>query len=69
MKSGKTVEEGGRLNNFAIEPPMYASEEAKPGFTPKAERLNGRLAMLGFVGLLLLEAFSGTGIVGFLGHL
>lgn len=36
------------------------------GFTPGAETLNGRLAMLGFVSALLLEFFSGQGILHFL---
>ncbi len=33
------------------------------GFTPSAETLNGRLAMIGFVAALLLELFSGQGIL------
>ena len=35
-------------------------EEPTPGFgwTTYAERLNGRFAMLGFVGILLLEFFT-----------
>jgi hypothetical protein len=36
------------------------------GFTPGAEILNGRLAMLGFVTALLLEFFSGQGVLHFL---
>lgn len=37
------------------------------GFTSSAEILNGRLAMIGFVTALLLEAFSGQGILHFFG--
>lgn len=36
------------------------------GFTPSAELLNGRLAMIGFLFALLLEFFSGQGILSFL---
>lgn len=36
------------------------------GFTPSAEILNGRLAMLGFVAALLLEFSSGQGILHYL---
>jgi hypothetical protein len=35
------------------------------GFTTSAETLNGRLAMLGFVSALLLEFFTGQGILHF----
>ncbi len=35
------------------------------GFTPQAEIWNGRLAMLGFVSALLIEFFSGQGILHF----
>lgn len=61
-----TVEEGGRLNNFAVEPKMYVDETPRTGFTEYAEKLNGRLAMIGFVSLLALEAFTGHGVVGWL---
>ncbi|MEN9206912.1 MAG: chlorophyll a/b-binding protein [Gloeomargarita sp. GMQP_bins_120] len=63
---GYTVESGGRLNNFAIEPRMYVDEVARVGFTEYAERLNGRLAMIGFVALIILELLTGKGLIGLL---
>jgi hypothetical protein len=36
------------------------------GFTPAAERLNGRLAMLGFGLSIVIELLSGQGILHFL---
>ncbi|MGL5083099.1 MAG: high light inducible protein [Microcoleaceae cyanobacterium] len=63
---GYTTEEGGRLNNFAVEPQMYVEETSGVGFTPFAEKLNGRLAMIGFVSLLVLEASTGQGLLGWL---
>lgn len=63
---GVVVEERGRLNNYAIEPQMYMTDESQFGFTPYPERLNSRLAMIGFVALLALEVFTGHGVVGFL---
>ena len=44
-------------------------EEAKFGFTPSAENLNGRMAMIGFVALLIQEVLTGHGIVGFISNL
>ena len=35
------------------------------GFTPQAENWNGRLAMLGFVSVVLIESFSGQGFLHF----
>lgn len=64
--NGAIVDEQGKLNNFAIEPKMYVQENPRTGFTPYAEKLNGRLAMIGFISLLALEAFSGQGLLGFL---
>ncbi|ERT07687.1 chlorophyll A-B binding family protein [Lyngbya aestuarii BL J] len=63
---GYSVEEGGRLNNFAVEPKMYVDDTPKTGFTQYAEKLNGRLAMIGFVSLISLEAVTGQGIVSWL---
>lgn len=66
---GMVMEEQGRLNNYAIEPKMYVSEEQQFGFNEYAEKLNGRLAMIGFVSLLVLEALTGNGLIGWLSKL
>lgn len=63
---GYTTEEGNRLNNFAIEPTVYVDDTQRAGFTKYAEKLNGRLAMIGFVAALLLEIFTGHGVIGWL---
>lgn len=65
MRSGSITDDQGKLNNFAIEPQMYVTEEPQTGLTPYAEVLNGRLAMVGFVSLLALEVFTGHGLLGF----
>jgi Chlorophyll A-B binding protein len=59
------TEEGGRLNNYAIEPQMYVAEDSGLGFTLRAETLNGRLAMIGFFSALVLEILTGQGVIGF----
>jgi hypothetical protein len=63
---GYTIDEQSRLNNFAIEPKVYVDEMQRTGFTDYAEKLNGRLAMIGFVSLLALEVFTGHGLIGWL---
>lgn len=63
---GYTMDEQSRLNNFAIEPKVYVDSTPRTGFTEYAEQLNGRLAMIGFVSLLALEAFTGHGLIGWL---
>lgn len=42
------------------------SETREWGFTPAAESLNGRLAMLGFTFAVVIEALSGQGVLHFL---
>jgi hypothetical protein len=42
-------------------------DEAKFGFTPSAENLNGRMAMIGFVAAVITELVTGQGVVHFLG--
>lgn len=59
---GKIVDDQGKMNNFAVEPKVYVQEESRAGFTEFAERLNGRLAMIGFVSLLALEVVTGHGL-------
>ena len=49
------------MNNTDID------NEPKLGFTPYAELLNGRLAMIGFAAALVIELFSGKGVLAFLG--
>ncbi|MDF5731525.1 MAG: chlorophyll a/b-binding protein [Rhizonema sp. PD38] len=63
------TEEGNRLNNYAIEPKMYVEQAPQVGFTPYAERLNGRLAMIGFVALIAVEAITGQGLIEWLTNL
>jgi Chlorophyll A-B binding protein len=64
---GAIVDETGKLNNFAIEPKIYVDAQGdRTGFTPYAELLNGRLAMIGFVSLMALEVFTGHGLLGLL---
>lgn len=41
--------------------------DVKFGFTPGAENLNGRLAMIGFVAALITEFVTGQGVLHFLG--
>lgn len=66
MVYGQVMEEGGRANVYAVEPKMYVDETQKFGFNEYAEKLNGRLAMLGFVSALILEAVTGHGVIGWL---
>jgi hypothetical protein len=65
MRSGMQMDEAGKLNVFAVEPKMYVSEDSQFGFNVNSERLNGRMAMIGFVSLLIMEVVTGHGLVGF----
>ena len=56
-------EDGNRLNMYAIEPPMEIIE-VNELHSEKAERLNGRLAMLGFVAAVLSYVLTGKLVFG-----
>jgi hypothetical protein len=62
-------EDLGRLNNYAIEPKMYVDNTQQFGFNKYAEKLNGRLAMIGFVSLLGFEVLTGQGLITWLTNL
>jgi hypothetical protein len=58
-----TTEDGGRQNIFAKEPTMYTTEVTVT-HNEKAEKLNGRLAMLGVIAALGAYAITGQIIPG-----
>jgi hypothetical protein len=61
-------EERGRLNAYAIEPKMYIDSKAMTEnyvtHNEKAEKLNGRAAMLGVIAALGAYALTGQIIPG-----
>ncbi len=59
----------GQLNNFAVEPELYTQQTRRLGFTPYAELINGRAAMIGFASLVLIELATGQPFVSLLGSL
>ena len=69
-----TTNEHGQQNLFAKEPQMYVDKTAAERYgyetyAEKAEKLNGRTAMLGFVAAIVSYTFSGSvfffGALGF----
>jgi hypothetical protein len=69
-----TTNDRGQQNMWAIEPAMYMTEEdrARYGFeshAERAEKLNGRVAMLGFAAAVVSYVTSGSlfffGVFGF----
>ncbi len=56
-------EDGGRYNIYAKEPQMY-TQEVTVTHNEKAEKLNGRLAMLGIIAALGSYAVCGQVIPG-----
>ena len=67
-----TTDEFGKLNAFAKEPPMYVDPTIQQQMdsnmyethNEKAEKLNGRLAMLGVIAALGAYALTGQIIPG-----
>ncbi len=67
-----TTEDGGRQNMFAREPQMYIDptieelqmKEAYETHNEKAEKLNGRFAMMGIIAALGAYAVTGQIIPG-----
>ena len=57
------IEEGNRTNIYAIEPPIEIME-VNETHNEKAERLNGRLAMLGFVAAVISYVATGKLVFG-----
>jgi len=60
-----TKNEFGQMNMFAKEPSMYMTKEdlERYGIEPyavKAERMNGRAAMLGFAAAVISYVFTGN---------
>ena len=60
-----TTNEFGQQNLFAKEPKMYVSQTdaeryGYETYAERAEKLNGRVAMLGFVAALTSYTFSGS---------
>ena len=60
-----TTNERGQQNLFAREPRMYISQtdaerNGYETYAEKAEKLNGRTAMLGFVAAVVSYTFSGS---------
>ena len=59
-----TTNERGQQNLFAKEPPMTFDERYTVSHNEKAEKLNGRAAMLGIIAALGAYAVSGQIIPG-----
>jgi len=57
------IEDGGRMNLYAKEPPMVIMD-INETHNEKAERVNGRVAMLGVIAALGAYALTGQIIPG-----
>jgi hypothetical protein len=62
-KMTTVTEDGGRTNMYAKEPTMYL-QEITVTHNEKAEKLNGRLAMLGVIAAIGAYAVTGQLIPG-----
>jgi len=59
-----TTEDGNRQNLFAVEPKMYITEKdmeehEQETYAQRAEKLNGKLAMLGFLAAVVSYLVTG----------
>ena len=66
-----TTEDGGRYNMFAREPQMYISQPdaeryGYETYAERAEKLNGRTAMIGFIFAILSYSLTGNLFFGLL---
>ena len=57
------TESGGRQNIYSVEPTPYL-DESYEGYGPNAEKLNGRLAMLGIVAGFISYTATGSFFFG-----
>jgi len=64
--AGYVVNDEGLIDAYSIEPAIYIDDAQHAGFTVFAEKLNGRLAMIGFVSLLAMEVLTGHGLLWWL---
>ena len=63
-----TRDSEGHGNVYAKEPRMeYAAADAGWGFHERAEKLNGRLAMLGFAAVITTELLTGESVLNAIG--
>ena len=63
-----TQDQEGHDNIYPMETPMQmAGPDAGWGFHERAEKLNGRLAMLGFLAAIATELISGEGLLHAIG--
>lgn len=66
VNKGFIVTDDGYTNTFALEPTVYVDAENTAGWTSYAEKLNGRLAMVGFIALIATELIGGDTIINLL---
>lgn len=65
-----TTNEHGQNNMFAVEPAMYMTDEDRERYgleshAERAEKMNGRWAMMGFIAALLSYATTGKLFFGY----
>ncbi|MGB2924789.1 MAG: chlorophyll a/b-binding protein [Limnothrix sp.] len=65
-QNGFVATDDGYTNTFALEPTVYVDSENTAGWTEYAEKLNGRLAMIGFVALIITEVIGGDTLINLL---